>query len=987
METEYKRSVMNLRGQDEGAYFALLGRFEISRGVVRAKLDARRPRLLLAALACRAGEIMSKEDLIDVVWGDDPPVTVRSQLQICVSAARRILADVGMDDALKTHPFGYSLILEPGQRDIDDFARLVSEARASCDLGHFDRAVRNYRSALSLWRGSALNDLDSEVLRRKAVALNEERLTVLEDCIDVELLRGRERNLLPELTNHVPEYPLREKLRGQLMLTLHRTGRRTAALQVYREGRERMVQDLGLEPSDELRRLELGILNDAPELTPVYAQPTGPTVPRQLPPPSGRFVGRGDLVEALGARLASKQASDHQAIRSVNIYGQGGIGKTSLAIHVAHQLTQEHFPDGQLYYDLHGSGPAHVTPARALDYFLRTLGVTPSDIPEGVDERAAMFRSRVADREMLLLLDDAADEAQIKPLLPGGGGCAVLVTSRRSQTGISMLQNIRLDILNASESVELLGHIIGDKRARAEPDAVADVARKVDGLPLALSIVGARLAAAPHRTVSSMAHRILDDRRRLDELMHNDQAVRSTIASTYDGLRPEVRRLLAKLSLFNMETIPGWMAGAVAGRGPEEAHDLLDEAAACQLLAAGEAEPTDRPRYRTHNLIRLFLMEAASELTEAERRDAVFHGIGAWLALVDRAHRQLYGGNFTLVRGKSPRWEPPGEVVREVVADPLGWMERERSGLVAAIAVASEYGFDEACWDLAVALVTLFEVRQYHDDWQVTHEMALQLVLRTGNVRGEAATRCSLGSMYLSQRNVEQALPYLEKSRALFEELGDADGMALSVRNIALCWHIQGSLDKALRAYRHAADLFLEAGDPVGQAHIWCNTAQIHVSRGNPALAEKQLTAALRTCRKVGNPRVTSQVLFRLGELQLGGGHAERALALFREALTIVRTQLDQIGEGYVQRGLGAAHLSLGNLAEAARCFQSALSIADATGSPQDAARAKGGLGEVYLAQRQYQRARILLEQALPVVSGSDVRAVARFSALLAQLP
>ncbi|MFI6004234.1 BTAD domain-containing putative transcriptional regulator [Streptomyces sp. NPDC051366] len=967
-------------------YFALLGRFEITRGNASAELNARRPRLLLAALVCRAREIVSIEDIIEVVWGEAPPATVRSQVQICVSAARRTLADVGMGDALKTHPFGYSLMLEPGQRDIDDFAHLVSEARATCDAGHFEGAVRSYRAALGLWRGSALSGLDSDVLRRKAVALNEERLTVLEECIDVELLRGRERTLLPELANHVSENPLREKLRGQLMLALHRAGRRTEALQVYREGRDRMVHELGLEPSDELRRLENGILNDAPELTPAYTQPAGPVIPRQLPPLAGHFVGRDSHIRSLSALLVAPSAPDQPASRAVNVYGQGGVGKTSLAVHVAYQLVHERFPDGQLYYDLHGSGPSAVPPTKVLDHFLRSLGVPPSDIPEGVDERAAMFRSCVSGREMLLVLDDAADEAQIQPLLPGGRDCAVLVTSRKSQTGISTLQNVRLDVLSAPEAVELLGRIIGAKRVQAEAAAVAEVVRNVDGLPLALSIVGARLAAAPHRTVSSMAHRIHDDRRRLDELTHGNQAVRTTIASTYDGLRPELRELLSKLSLFDMETIPGWMAGAVTGGGMEEAYDLMDEAAACQLLMPVEVDPTDNPRYRIHNLIRLFLREAAARLTDAERQNAVRRVVGAWLALLERAHGQLYGGDFTLVRGESPRWEPPEDVVRLVLTDPLRWMDTERTGLLAAIGMASECGLDEACWDLAVALVTLFEVRLYHDDWKESHEKALELVLRKGNVRGEAATRCSLGSLYLSQRHVERALPFLEKALALFEELCDVDGMALTVRNIALCRHIQGSLDQALHEYERAADLFFQAGDPVGQAHVWCNTAQIYVSRGDSGMAEKQLKAALRTCQEVGNSRVASQALFRLGELQLAQGQAELALAHYRQALAIVRSQTDQVGEGYVQRGLGAAHLAQGNLAEAARCFQNALSIADATGTAEDAAWVKGSLAEVYLAQRQHHRARALLEQAVPVLQEGDAELGTRFRELLARL-
>ncbi|MFD6189260.1 BTAD domain-containing putative transcriptional regulator [Streptomyces sp. NPDC060275] len=929
---------------------------------------------------------MSIDDIIDVVWGEDPPATVRSQIQICVSAARRALADVGMGDTLRTHPFGYSLVLTPGQRDLDDFARLVAEARTAWDAGHFELAVRSYRGALNLWRGPALSGLDSEVLHRKAVALNEERLTVLEECIDVELIRGRERKLLPELVKHVSENPLREKLRGQLMLALHRAGRRTDALQVYREGRDRMVDDLGLEPSDELRRLERGILNDAPELAPAYTQPAGVSVPRQLPPLTDHFVGREELTRSLGALLDRPSPTGHHRTRAVNVYGQGGVGKTSLALHVASRLAHEHFVDGQLYYDLHGSGPSAVPPSRVLDHFLRTLGVPPADIPEGMDERASMFRSHVAGRDMLLVLDDAADEAQIQPLLPGGRDCAVLVTSRKSQTGIPALDNVRLDTLTPPEAIELIGRSVGEKRLRAEPAAVAEVVRHLDGLPLALSIAGARLAAAPHRSVSSMAHRFRDEGRRLDELIRGDQAVRATIASTYDGLRPELQGLLSRLSLFAMETIPGWMAAVVTGRGTEEAHDLLDEAAAAQLLTPLEAEPNDIPRYRFPHLIRIFLREAGGRLTVAERQEVVRRIAGAWLALLDRAHRRLHGGDFALVRGDSPRWEPSESVVCDVLKDPLRWMDTERSGLLAVVDTAKEYGLDEACWDLAVSLVTLFEVRQHHDDWRRSHEAALDVVLENGNVRGEAATRCSLGSLYLSQRHTERALPFLEKSLALFEELCDAEGVALATRNIALCRHAQGLLDTALLDYARAADLFRDAGDPVGQAHVWCNVAQIHVARGDLGLAEQQLTAALETCRKAGSSRVASQVLVRLGELRLGAGRPEVALTHFREALSIVRIQADEVGEGHVQRGLGAAHLVRDDLAESARCFRKALSIADDTGSPLEVARTRGGLGEVYVAQRRFEEAKVLLEQAVPVLRQHRDAAGARFLELLERL-
>ncbi|WP_229914043.1 BTAD domain-containing putative transcriptional regulator [Streptomyces capitiformicae] len=874
-----------------------------------------------------------------------------------------------MRDALKTHHFGYSLMLDPGLRDIDEFARLVAAARASCDSGDIAQSVQNYRAALSLWRGPALSGLDSDAFHRKAVRLNEERLTILEECFDLELLQGRERTLLPELVTHVSENPLREKLRGQLMLALHRVGQRTDALQVYREGREQMVRELGLEPSEELRRLEKEILNDAPNLAPgTSITPAKQIIPRQLPPQPPYFTGRDEQVRQLCAALTGIAPPGNQATRAVNLFGQGGVGKTSLAIHVAYELMQEHFPDGQIYYDLHGSQPAPVSPARVLDHFLRVLGVPPPSIPDEMDERAAMFRSCVAGRRMLLVLDDAAGEDQIQPLLPGGWDCAVIVTSRTPQTGVPSLQKVRLDVLAVQDAVELLQRIVGDNRVGAEPAAATSLVRTVEGLPLALSIIGARLVTAPNRTISSMAQRVHDDRRSLDELVHGSQSVRSSIASVYHGLPQRLRNLLSLLSLFDMEAIPGWMAGVVIGVGPREALDLMDEAAACQLLLPVGVEPSNDPHYRFHNLTRLFLRETANRFAPERRREVVRRVVGAWLSLVEQAHGRLYGGNFTLVRGESPRWEPPAALVRHVLADPLHWLDVERSALLAAVGHAAAHGFDELCWELAINLVTLFEARFYRDDWRESHETALELVMRTGNVRGEAALRCSLGSLYISQRRIDRAKPQLEKALPIFEGLRDNGGTALTLRNLALCLHIQGAFNEALNAYGQAAELFLAAGDPIGQAHTWCNMAQIHASSsGNGATAQRLLTDALRICDEVGNQRVRSQVLFRLGELNLRLGLPEQAMSRFFTALPIVREQADRVGEGYVQRGLGNAQLAQGNLAEAERCFQSALALAKATGNSHDMALVRLSLAEVYLQQNRQQRAVALLGQALPV--------------------
>ncbi|WP_179853128.1 AfsR/SARP family transcriptional regulator [Streptomyces sp. 1331.2] len=911
---------------------------------------------------------MSIEDIVDVIWPEDPPVTVRSQIQICVSAVRRALAEVGMRDALKTHHFGYSLMLDPGLRDVDEFARLVADARASCDSGDIAEAVQNYRSALALWRGPALSGLDSDIFQRKAVLLNEERLSVLEECFDLELLQGRERALLTEIETKVSENPLREKLRGQLMLALHRVGRRTDALQVYREGREHMVRELGLEPCEELSRLEKEILNDAPNLVPgTSITAAKQVVPRQLPQQPPCLTGRDEQIRQVGAALTGTASAGRQGTHAVNLFGQGGVGKTALALHVAYQLMQEHFPDGQIYYDLHGSRPDPVSPARVLDHFLRVLGVPPPSIPEGVEERAAMFRSCVAGRRMLLVLDDAADEDQIQPLLPGERNCAVIVTSRTPQTGLASLQKVRLDVLTCRDAVELLQRIVGDGRVGAEPAAATSLVRSVEGLPLAVSIIGARLATMPSRTVSAMAQRVHDERRSLDELVHGSQSVRDSIASAFHALPQRLRDLLSLLSLFDMDAIPAWMAGVVLGVGPCEALDLMDQGAACQLLLPVGAEPTNDPHYRFHNLTRLFLRETADRFTAEYRQEVVRRVVGAWLSLVEQARGRLYGGNFTLVRGESPRWEPPAALVRHVLADPLHWMDVERSGLLAAVGHAAAQGLDEPCWELAVNLVALFEARFYRDDWRETHETALDVVMRMGNVRGEAALRCSLGSLYISQQRIDRARPQLEKALPIFEGLREGVGTALTVRNLALCLHSEGAFDEALEGYGRAAELFLASADPVGQAHTWCTMAQIHASSGDDATARQLLTDALRICEEVGNQRVRSQVLFHLGALDVQQGRPQQAMCRFFTALPIVREQADRVGEGHVQRGLGSAQLAQGNLAEAERCFQSALALAKATGNDHAMALARLSLAEVYLRQDRRQRAVALLEQALPV--------------------
>lgn len=939
---------------EDGPMFRILGPLSVSVVGQDCPIPPGRQHIVLGVLLLEANRVVSIDHLIDAVWDDDPPATARTQVQICVSRLRNRLIEAGCE-AIVTRAPGYLMPVRRGQLDAQRFAALTTEADTLARAGSTEEAADLLGQAVELWRGPALDGINSHILRARATELDERRLTTVESHVDLQLRLGRHHRLIGELSTLVTENPLRERLRGQLMLALYRAGRQAEALESYRQVRELMIDQLGLEPGEELRRLESAILagDESLQTTAPTAQVTAPAndtsaartvieqetlAPFQLPTDIADFTGRAELVDRMEDMLTGDtgghgngQAGDY-ATRVVVLAGKPGVGKSALAVHVAHRLSDKSFPDGQLYCDLGGSRTEPTSPADVLGRFLRALGVPGETVPERADERAEMYRQLLARRRILVLLDDVAGESQVRPLLPGSGGSVVVVTSRARLTGLAGARVCDVDVFDADEAVGLLAGVVGEERVGREPAAAEALIRLVGRLPLALRIVAARLGARPHWSLAWMLERLSDERRRLDELAHGELMVRASLALTYDGLEPGARRLLGLLGTLDGPSFPNWVAAALLDADYLDAADLLEVLVDAQMVEVAAMDVTGSPRYKLHGLIRLFAREQLERHEpEVDREAAISRVTGGWLALTDAAHRRIYGGDFTVLHGPAPRWQPPARYADRVLVDPLAWLECEHANLCSSVSLTADAGLDDHCWDLAVSLVTLFEARCYFDDWERTHRVALTAVGQRDNSRGVAAVRCSLGSLHLSRGQLNAAEEELEPALREFEQLGDRHGAALAMRNLALLDHTRGAKDRACERYTAALVGFRAVGDLIGQAHVLGQVAQIELDRGELAAAGAHLADALAICQEVGGHRVEVQLRYKQSELMLRDDRPADARAVLSDLLSTVREWGDIVGESRILRRLGQVTVRLGEADVAERLLTDALVACEQT--------------------------------------------------------
>ncbi|MCK7627627.1 tetratricopeptide repeat protein [Streptomyces sp. RS10V-4] len=883
---------------------------------------------------------METTRLVDVIWAHHPPKTARAQVQICISRLRKALADGGVDATIETRAYGYLLRAPEDATDIGTFRRLVAEAHALARDGLKMPAVDTLRSAIGLWRGRCLAGVPSEVLAGTAAQWDESRLEAVETCMRLLLELGRHEHLVGELMQLVADHPLRERLRGHLMVALYRSGRQAEALDVYHQGRAMLTEELGLDPGRELRDLAQAILTGDADLalaepadprslaaTPLTegvqersADPDPVVTPRQLPADIGDFVADDTIVSAVCDAVTGGQEKGQ--LNVVLVLGRPGVGKSTLARHVAHRLATEYFPDGQLYCDLRGPGGQPVGPAQALGRFLRALGVPGQAIPDALDERAEMYRSLLAGRRILVLLDDAVSESQVMALLPGTGSSGVLVTSRGQLTALPGTRRFNLEPLSPEQAIQLLGRIIGEHRVESEREAAGVVIRLVGGLPLALRIIGARLAARPHRSLTSMCQRLEDEHRRLDELAHGELSIRASLSLSYDGLAAADRRLLCLLSLAEGTEIPSWLGAALIDDRTPHPADLLEPLIDSRLLDITAMDRSGEFRCGLSQIVRMIAHERLpAEIPEKERAGAVRRMVGGWMALAERAHKEIYGGAYTLVVGRGERWHPPEDQVQRCLRDPLGWLESEQTNLLNAVELAARSGLDELCWELATTLVTLFEARGYPELWERTHQVALSAVQEAGNERGRAAVLGSLGTLHLYRGEHEAAGPYLSTALEIFERIGEPSGQALCLRDLARIERHHGDDDRAMALYESAERNSVRAQDVIGRAYVLVEMAHITMRRADFTRTRSYLDEALGICRSAGFDRGQALALRRLGHMLMYQQRYEAAERTLLEVLAMVGASGDLVGEGYVLHDLGRVNAHLRRVEQAVEYY------------------------------------------------------------------
>ena len=550
--------------------FRILGPLEITAGSSRLEVSGTRQQVVLATLLLNANRTVSLTRLLEAVYGERLPSTSRSQVQISVSALRRMFSAHCGTPVIGTRDAGYIVEAAADQLDCARFTDLVARARASRDDGHLEQAVAYYRSALRLWRGPALDGIESRLVQDAASRLDEQRVSVNEARISLELQLGRHSEMVGELTELIAQFPLRERLREQLMLALHRCDRTAEALQAYRQARQTFIDELGIEPGAPLKQLEYAILTADPRLNPpdgpVPAWATRQQAPCLLPADIADFTGRAKQVEQIRQNLIiAAEDRTRLAVPVVVITGKGGVGKTTIAVHASHGIA-DRFPDGQLFADLRGASAQPAAPMEVLERFLRALGMPGAHIPDGLDERAEAYRNLLASRRVLVVLDDSASESQVSPLMPGRPTSAVIITSRSRLTGLAGAVRLDTDVLDADKSLDLLARIVGTDRVRGQAQAAAEIAALCGHLPLALRIAGARLSARPHWSLQQLVDRLADETRRLDELRHGNLGFRASISLTYENADEQTRRLFRLLALLDVPTFSGWLGAALLGQ-------------------------------------------------------------------------------------------------------------------------------------------------------------------------------------------------------------------------------------------------------------------------------------------------------------------------------------------------------------------------------------------------------------------------------------
>ena len=941
-----------------GLEFGILGPLEVWASGTLVHVGGPRQRALLALLLCHANQVVSRDELIDELLAGQLAGAAGRMLQVQVSRLRQVLGGDGAGRVLARPP-GYLLRVEPDELDLQVFEQRVAAGRDALEQGDPGQAALLLGEAESLWRGRPLADLEFEPFARFEIQrLAELRLLAAEDRIEAQLALGQHDGLCPELGRLVAEHPLRERLRGQLMLALYRSGRQADALETYRAGRVLLVAELGIEPGPGLRRVHEQVLAADPLLD--LPAPARAAATRTLPRDSAAFSGRGRELAQLLAGIDSRAASG--AVVGIHaIDGMAGIGKTTFAVHAAHQLADS-FPDGQFFLPLHAHTPGQrpVDPADALASLLLTAGLAPQQIPPGLEARAARWRDQVAGKKILLLLDDAVSHEQIRPLLPGTAGSVVWITSRRRLTALQDATVISLDTLPPDEAAALLARLVARSGIGAGDPAVGEMARLCGYLPLAIGMLASQLRHHPTWSAGQLAAELVAARDRLALLRAENLSVAAAFGLSYADLTPGPRRLFRRLGLVPGADFDAYAAAALDGTGLDQARRCLDELYDQHLLA----EPAPG-RYQLHDLLREHAraLAAADNLAESDA--------AAGLLLDYYLHTALAAGRHFRARASAARRPPPGRPPAQssdvsTSRRAGAWLEAERANLHAAVNYAASHGRPEHAIAIPAAISGFLSARGHWDQSAALCQTALAAARRAGDRLGEADALAELGVLQRDMGNYAAATT-LVQALALYEEAGDLPSQAFALQRLGFLHVVVGDYPAAAASHQQALALARSAGNRRGQAWALGGLGLVQQLTGDypPAAASHQQALALFS--DLGDLHGQAQVLNALGVVQQETGDYPAAAASQHRALALFRDIGHRLGQAYALNDLGLVQQETGDYPAAAASHQQALALSTDLGNRLGQAEALNRLGELSLRTSATSQARGQHTRALAI--------------------
>lgn len=949
----------------EALRFGLLGPIQVFDGDREIPIRGTRRRAILAALLLNADSVVSFDHLTNLLWGQQQPASATASVYNRISGLRQALGEGGA--RIQAVSPGYLIRVEPGELDTQAFAADCAAGRDALAAAQWQQAADHFRAALARWRGRPLADVPALHGHPRIAELEENRWEALRGRIEADLHLGRHAALIGELSALIIERPRHEAFHGQLMRALHRAGRQAEALAVFDRLRTTLAEELGIEPSAALLELHATLLN------PETNHGVRDRAPRQLPADTPAFTGRSDEIERLvklAADAGSRGAPEVPMVCAID--GMGGIGKTALAVHAAHRLAGE-FPDGQLFLDLHGhtQGRPPRSAGEAAGWLLRAVGVAVEQIPKDGEQAAALYRRRLADSRTLIVLDNAATEEQVRPLLPGGGSCLVLVTSRRRLKALDDVHGVSLDVLSPPEAVALLRTTAGPGRIPVDDPRSSEIAELCGRLPLALRIAGALLRHRPGWPLEHLAALLRDQRRRVPALSDGDRDVAAVFDLSYANLGERHRLLWRLLGLAPGPDLDAYAAAALMDCTATAAAGLLRDLVDHNLLIEHRGE-----RYRLHDLMRVHA-QALAAADPAPDRDAALNRL---------LHYYAYTAQIASITvARQPRLALEGSVPTEAPALPdedaaRAWMHNEHASLDAAFTYAQTNGLDEHTIVMAAGLSEILLYAGPFARALDVHHAAADAAERTGHHVGQAVALTDLGRVRFLTGDYSGASDAATRALEIYRALDNRQGEASAHIDLGRVQHTTGEFAKAGDSHTRALEIYRTLGNRLGEASALSNLGWTHYMSGDYIRARDTLARAIELHHAIGNRLGEATALYHLGSVQPMIGDLSGACETLTRALDLNRACGNRQGQANSLSSLGRVWHTMGRDSEARDAITRAVEIYRAVGSRQGEANALQSLGPVLAATGDLTGASELLTRARELFGTIGVRLGEAFS-------